>query len=56
MASHFINDPDHWRQRAGEMFALAAEIADADTKRTMLKIAKDYERLAARAQQRSSGG
>ena len=32
MTSHFINDPDHWRQRAGEMLALADEMKDAETR------------------------
>lgn len=54
MASHFVNDPDHWRRRADEMRALAADMTDAETRQTMLRLAKDYDRLAKRAEQRGS--
>ncbi len=47
-----IDDPDHWRQRAVEAFALAEQMADADAKRAMVKIAEEYERLAERAEER----
>jgi len=55
MSSHFINDPEHWRQRAAEMRILADSIDDPASKATMLRIAKDYDRLAERAEQRSRG-
>ena len=56
MASeHPINDPSHWRQRAEQMRKLAGEAKDAETKRIMMKVAADYERLAIRAEQRSKG-
>jgi len=51
----FINDPEHWRQRAEEMRTLADGISDEETRATMLKIAEDYERLAKRAEQRARG-
>ena len=53
MPASFINDPEHWRQRAEQMRALAQEIGDAQTQQTMLQLARDYERLAQRAVQRS---
>jgi hypothetical protein len=43
------HDPAHWQQRAEEMRAAAKEMTDADAKETLLKIANDYDRLAARA-------
>ena len=51
----FINDPEHWRQRAEEIRTLADDMKDEISKQMMLRIAQDYERLAARAQQRLKG-
>ena len=47
-----INDPQYWRRRAEEARTLAEELTDPDAKRKMLKIAKDYETLARRPEQR----
>ena len=55
MPDHSINDPKHWLGRAKEARALAEQIADPASKRTMLKNAEDYERLAQRAQERAAG-
>ena len=53
-APHF-NDPDHWRQRAEETRVLARQMSDETAKKTMLGIADDYDKLAARAAQRQKG-
>jgi hypothetical protein len=55
MPEHPINDPKHWLDRAKEARALADQIADPEAKRTMVKNADDYERLAQRAQERAAG-
>ena len=47
-----INDPEYWRRRAAEARTVAHELTDPETKRKMIKIAKDYETLAIRAAQR----
>jgi hypothetical protein len=49
--------PKYWRARAEEVCALAEEMKDQYTRETMLRIAKDYELLAQRAEerQRTSG-
>jgi len=54
-ASH-INDPDHWRQRAAEMRALANDMKESSARETMLRIAADYDKLVARAMLRTDGG
>jgi hypothetical protein len=53
--AHYINDPGHWRDRAEEMRALAQDVQDEAARQTMLRLAQDYDRLAARAEQRSDG-
>jgi hypothetical protein len=51
----FINDPQHWRDRAEEMRTLAQSVKDEASKQTMLRIAEDYDRLALRAEHRAAG-
>jgi hypothetical protein len=55
MLTSFINDPEHWLQRAEQMRILADEIDDEPAKETVLRIANDYGRLAERAEQRAKG-
>jgi hypothetical protein len=55
MSLYSINDPKHWLDRAKETRALAEQMSDPEAKRTMLKNADDYERLAQRAQERAAG-
>jgi hypothetical protein len=51
----FINDPEHWRERAKDMRALADQVSDLQTKSVMMRIADDYDRLATRAAARAAG-
>jgi hypothetical protein len=44
-----------WRMRAEEIRTLANEMKGAEPKAIMLRIAEDYERLAAWAEKSSSG-
>ncbi len=44
-------DPKHWKDRADEMRALAEDMKDQTARVIMLQIARDYDRLAERAQQ-----
>ena len=55
MSDHSINDPKHWLDHAKEARALAEQMDDPEVKRTMLKNADDYERLAKRAGERAAG-
>ena len=55
MSLYSINDPQHWLDRAKEARALAEQMDDPEAKRTMLKNADDYERLAQRAEERAAG-
>lgn len=51
--STLLYDPEHWRQKAGEMRA-AADSADNDADRTVfLRLASEYEGLAVRAKTRA---
>jgi hypothetical protein len=55
MPASFINDPAHWRRRTEEARTVAEQMSDSPSKDAMLRIAKDYERLAERAQERAKG-
>ena len=46
-------DPRHWKNRAEEARLLAHDMKDMQSREAMLRIAKDYEYLAERAQQRA---
>ena len=54
-ADRHLNDSEHWRGRAEESRILAEQISDETSKKMMLKIADDYEKLAARASARLVG-
>jgi len=47
-----INDPEHWRQRAQEARAMAAQMNDPISRAMMEGVADDYEKLARRAEER----
>ena len=49
MSSDYINNPQHWQARAAEMRAIAGPMAEDGIKASMLRMANDYDRLAARA-------
>jgi hypothetical protein len=51
-----INDPEHWRDRAAGMRALAGTMKDPETIAIMNRLADDYDKLAERAELRSKGG
>jgi hypothetical protein len=55
MRASFINNPEHWHERAEEMRAIASGLKDPEAKVTMQRIAEDYDRLAERAAHRASG-
>jgi hypothetical protein len=44
-----INNPKHWLERAAEMREMAETMIEGGMKVAVLKLANDYERLAARA-------
>src|SRR5262249_12456262 len=52
MAQSPINDPKHWRERAQEARVHPEQITDPESKKAMLRIAEDYEKLAKRAEER----
>ena len=54
--SNILDDSEHWLNRAGEARALADDLNDPETRRSMLRIADEYERLAERARERAANG
>jgi hypothetical protein len=55
MPAWFVNDPEYWRDRAKEKRILAEGMKDQLSKEKILRIARDYEKLAQRAEERSKG-
>jgi hypothetical protein len=53
MAEADINDFKHWRERAEKLRIVAESLSDPHSRATLLQIAEDYEKLAARAEERS---
>ncbi|TMJ94726.1 MAG: hypothetical protein E6G77_22175 [Alphaproteobacteria bacterium] len=47
-----LDDPKHWEERAEEAGSIAEELKDPESKRMLLRIADDYDRLAAHARAR----
>jgi hypothetical protein len=48
-------NPCHWLHRAEEMRALANDMRDDTAKKSLLRLAEEYEKLAKRAEVRSTG-
>jgi len=45
------NDPQHWRDCAEEMRAMAASLIDSAARQTLLKVAAGYDEMARKAEQ-----
>lgn len=52
MSLELLNNAKHWRDRAEEARLHAEQLTDPEAKRMMLDIAKSYDKLAARAEER----
>jgi len=52
--SSIRHDARHWRERAAEARANAANLNDLDARRLMLEVATTYERLARDAEARAA--
>jgi hypothetical protein len=50
-----IDDPQHWRDKAAEARATSGLLTDHDSRRQMVEIARGYEYLAQRAEERQRG-
>jgi hypothetical protein len=55
MSTGDTNDPQHWRERAAQMRALAVKMGDTEAAILMRDLAADYEKLAERAEIRTKG-
>jgi hypothetical protein len=52
---NILNDPEHWRRRAAATRTAANDKFDLVSQERMLRIAKEYEQLAERAEKRLRG-
>jgi hypothetical protein len=48
-----IDDFKHWRARSAKLRLVAESLNDPHSRASLLAIAEDYEKLAARAEERS---
>jgi hypothetical protein len=48
----FVNDPEHWRERAQSMRLTASSLKDERAKARMLKIAEGYDALGRQSEER----
>ena len=55
MSTRNTNDPQHWRDRAAQMRALALKMGETEAAIFMRDRAADYEKLAERAEIRTKG-
>ena len=55
MSTRNTNDPQHWRDRAAQMRALALKMGETEAAIFMRDLAPDYEKLAERAEIRTKG-
>jgi hypothetical protein len=53
MTAEDIDDFKHWQERAAKLRLVAESLTDPHSRASLLAIAEDYEKLAARAEQRS---
>jgi hypothetical protein len=47
---YFVNNSQHWRDRAAEARIIAEQLTDAGARENMLAVADAYERMAERAE------
>ena len=55
MSTGDTNDPEHWRERATQMRALAVKMVDTEAAILMRDLAAGYEKVAGRAEIRNDG-
>ena len=54
LATGFVTDPEHWRERAESMRLTASSLKDDNAKARMLKIADGYEALWRQSEERNT--
>jgi hypothetical protein len=55
MSARDTDDPQHWRDRAAQMRALAVKMVGSEAAILINDLAADYEKLAERAEIRANG-
>jgi len=54
MPKGLVDNPEYWRTRAEEARVVAESMQDTTSREMMLRVVRDYERMADRAEQRAS--
>jgi hypothetical protein len=55
MSTRETDDPQHWRERAAQMRALAVKMGDTEAAILINDLAADYEKIAERAEIKANG-
>ena len=55
MSTRNTNDPQHWRERAAQMRAVATTMVETQAGILLTDLAADYDKLAERAEIRANG-
>jgi hypothetical protein len=56
MSPGLLDNPNYWRNRAEEARVVAESIQEQQSKEVMLGVARDFERMAALAEERLKRG
>lgn len=51
-----LRTPKYWRERAAEARKLAESMSEPDSRRALLNVAENYEKIANRIKVRKAGG
>jgi hypothetical protein len=55
VSDSILDEPKHWQEHAEEARSISEQLSDPESRRMILRMADNYERLAAHARRRMKG-